>query len=103
MGYILNVIGSVIPGVSVAMFLGAVWKRATWQGGIASLVSGAIFGVLYLGAPPFQAFIRGIFAGPAIPATIITLIIAVVVSLITPEGTLTHDERMAAVERSRAA
>jgi SSS family solute:Na+ symporter len=103
MGYILNVIGSVIPGVSVAMFLGAVWKRATWQGGLASLISGAIFGILYLGVAPFQAAIKGLFSGPAIPATLITLVIAVIVSLITPKGTLSEAERMAAVEKSRAA
>ena len=40
MGYISNVIGSIVPGVSVAMVLRALWKRATWQGGIASVLSG---------------------------------------------------------------
>jgi SSS family solute:Na+ symporter len=103
MNYILNVIGSVIPGVSVAMFLGAVWKRSTWQGGVASLITGAVFGILYLGVAPFQAYIKGIFTAPAIPSTIITLVVCVIVSLITPPGTLSEAERLAAVEKSRMA
>jgi SSS family solute:Na+ symporter len=99
--YISNVIGSVIPGVSVAMFLGACWKKATWQGGLASLISGAVFGTLYLAVAPFQSYIRGIFTGPAIPATIITLVLAVIVSLATAAPRLSEDERLALVMKSR--
>jgi len=102
MGYISNVIGSVIPGVSVAMFLGACWKKATWQGGLTSLISGAVFGVGYLGVPPFQAWIKGIFTGPAIPATIITLVLAVIVSLATPAPRLSDEEKLRLVDASRS-
>jgi SSS family solute:Na+ symporter len=101
MGYISNVIGSIIPGVSVAMLLGACWKRVTWQGGLASLFSGMLFGVLYLGVMPFQNYIKGIFTGPAIPATIVTLVLAVVVSLCTTQETRSEAERLALVEKSR--
>ncbi|MDR3114369.1 MAG: sodium:solute symporter family protein [Treponema sp.] len=101
MSYISNVIGSIIPGVSVAMFLGACWKRVTWQGGLASLFSGTIFGVLYLGFMPFQTYIKDLFTGPAIPATIVTLVFAVVVSLGTKKGELSEAERLALVEKSR--
>jgi SSS family solute:Na+ symporter len=99
--YISNVIGSVIPGVSVAMFLGACWKKATWQGGLASLISGAVFGTLYLAVAPFQSYIKGIFTGPAIPATIITLVLAVIVSLATAAPRLSEEERLALVAQSR--
>ncbi|MDR0723088.1 MAG: sodium:solute symporter family protein [Treponema sp.] len=101
MSYISNVIGSIIPGVSVAMFLGACWKRVTWQGGLASLFSGTLFGVLYLGFAPFQNYIKGIFTGPAIPATLVTLVFAVVVSLGTKKVELSEAERLALVEKSR--
>ncbi|MDR0629413.1 MAG: sodium:solute symporter family protein [Treponema sp.] len=101
MGYISNVIGSIIPGVSVAMFLGACWKRVTWQGGLASLFSGTFFGVLYLGLAPFQNYIKGIFTGPAIPATLVTLVFAVAVSLCTKKVELSEAERLALVEKSR--
>ncbi len=101
MGYISNVIGSIIPGVSVAMFLGAVWKRVTWQGGLASVFSGLLFGCLYLGYAPFTRAIAGTFTGPAIPASIVALICGVAVSLATAKPNLSEEQRMAAVLASR--
>ena len=101
MSYISNVIGSIIPGVSIAMFLGAVWKRVTWQGGLASIFSGLIFGSLYLGSTGFNQVIRDIFTGPAIPASIVALVCGVAVSLMTPACTKTEEERMAAVLAAR--
>lgn len=101
MGYISNVIGSIIPGVSIAMLLGAVWKRATWQGGLASIFSGTLFGILYLAVKPFSELIVDIFTGPAIPASIIALVFAVVVSLCTKNERLSEEDRMQAVIASR--
>ncbi len=100
-GYISNVIGSIIPGVSIAMVLGALWKRATWQGGLASVGIGTLFGVLYLFVAPFQEWIVGIFTGPAIPATIIALVAEVVVSLCTKKEEMSEEARMALVIESR--
>lgn len=103
MSYISNVIGSIIPGVSIAMVLGALWKRATWQGGLASVGVGTLFGILYLFVPPFQGWIVGIFTGPAIPATIIALIAEVIVSLCTKKVEMPEEERLALVAESRGA
>lgn len=99
--YISNVIGSIIPGVSVAMALGALWKRATWQGGLASVGTGTLFGVLYLFVPAFQSWIVGIFTGPAIPATIVALVAEVVVSLCTKKVEMSEEERLTLVVESR--
>ncbi len=101
--YISNVIGSIIPGVSIAMVLGALWKRATWQGGLASVGVGTLFGILYLFVPAFQSWIVGIFTGPAIPATIVALVAEVVVSLCTKKVEMSEEERMALVIESRGA
>ncbi|MCC8116743.1 MAG: sodium:solute symporter family protein [Planctomycetes bacterium] len=101
LGYISNVIGSIIPGVSVAMFLGALWKRVTWQGGLASIFSGLIFGILFLGYTPFNQWVIASFTGPAIPASIVALVCGVVCSLITAPPTKTEEERMAAVLAAR--
>ncbi len=100
-GYISNVIGSIIPGVSIAMVMGALWKRATWQGGLASVGVGTLFGVLYLFVAPFQEWIVGIFTGPAIPATIVALVAEVVVSLCTKKEEMSEEARMALVIESR--
>lgn len=101
MSYISNVIGSIIPGVSIAMVLGAFWKRATWQGGLASVASGTLFGVLYLFVPAFNGAVTGMFAGPAIPATLVALIAEIVVSLCTKNERLSENERLALVEAGR--
>lgn len=99
--YISNVVGSIIPGVSVAMILGALWKRSTWQGGLASVGAGTLFGILYLFVPAFQGFIVGIFTGPAIPATIVALVAEVIVSLCTKNAEMSVEEKLALVEESR--
>lgn len=101
--YISNVIGSIIPGVSIAMLLGACWKRATWQGGLASVGVGTLFGVLYLAVPAFSSVIAGIFTGPAIPATLLALTAEVVVSLCTHNDRLSEAERLELVAISRGA
>ena len=101
MSYISNVIGSIIPGVSVAMFMGAKWKKATWQGGMASVISGIVFGVLYLAVAPFSAAIKSVFTGPIIPGTVIAIIFGVVISLCTKNEILSDEERMQCVIASR--
>lgn len=101
MGYINNVIGSFTPGMAVALLLGRFWKRATWQGGVATMGSGIVFGVCYLLIPSFNTWIMDVFAGPALPVTIVTLIVGVVVSLVTPPSTHTEEERVALVLAER--
>ena len=101
MGYINNVIGSFTPGMAVALLVGRFWKRATWQGGVATMASGILFGVCYLTIAPFQSWLVGIFAGPALPVTIVTLIVGVIVSLMTPPPVHTEEERVALVIAER--
>ena len=99
--YISNVIGAIIPGVSIAMLLGAKWKRVTWQGGLSAVGSGTLFGVMFLAINPFKTMILNTFTGPAIPATIIALIFGIVVSLCTHDKKLSEDERMKLVVACR--
>lgn len=101
MSYINNVIGSFMPGVGVALLLGRFWKRATWQGGIATISSGIVFGIIFLVTPAFNQYILDIFKGPALPATIISLIIGVLVSLITPKPVNSEEERVRLVLEAR--
>lgn len=100
-GYINNVVGSLLPGLGVCMFMGRLWKRATWQGGLGCIFSGVLFGILYLGIAPFQAYIQSIFAGPAIPATLLALIVGIILSLCTPANTLSEEVRTTMVLEGR--
>ena len=99
--YINNVVGSLLPGLGVCMFMGRLWKRATWQGGLGCIFSGVVFGVLYLGVAPFKEVMLDMFAGPAIPATILSIVVGVVISLCTPANTLSEEERTALVLEGR--
>lgn len=99
--YISNVGGSFIPGVSVAVILGTLWKRATYQGGISAILSGTAFGIIYLAIPSVNAWVTNIFQGPAIPATIVAIVLGVVVSLCTPANTLSEEERIRIIQEER--
>ena len=101
MSYINNVIGSFTPGMAVALLVGRFWKRATWHGGVATMASGIVFGVIYLVYQPFNAWITETFKGPALPVTIVTFIFCIVVSLLTPPSTHTEEERVALVMAER--
>lgn len=101
MGYISNVIGSFTPGMGVALLMGRFWKRSTWQGGVATMSAGIAFGVCFLLISPFNAWITATFAGPALPVTILTLVVGVIVSLLTPASTHTEEERVALVLAER--
>jgi SSS family solute:Na+ symporter len=85
------------------MLLGRFWRRATWQGAYASVLSGTIFGLVVLLAPQFADWVRLTFGGPAIPSTAIALAAGVAVSLATPRSTATEEERLAAVVAARGA
>ena len=101
MSYITNVIGSIIPGVSVAMVYGALYKRASYQACLASIGSGLLFGVCFLGIDSFKEMIVGTFAGPAIPATMVAIICAVVVNMFTAQDKLSEEQRLQIVYESR--
>ncbi len=99
--YIQKVVGSLLPGVAVCMFMGRFWKRATWQGGLACIFSGTVFGILYLLLPSVSGWVDANLGGAAVPATIITLIFGVIVSLVTPADTTPEADRVKAVFDAR--
>jgi SSS family solute:Na+ symporter len=100
-GYISNVVGSLIPSIAMMMLLGKYWKRVTWQGGIACIFCGTIFGFLYLFVPPFQKAVAGVFTGPAIPVSIVALAAGVIVSLATHKVVVSEKEAMRLVLDAR--
>ena len=93
-GYISTIVGAFLPGVAVAMLLGRFWKRVNWQGGLACIGSGTLLGVLILVLPSFKNWINATMGGPAVPATIISLVFGIVVSLMFPADTTPDDVRL---------
>lgn len=99
--YISNVVGSLIPSIAVMMIVGKYWKRATWQGGLACVFCGTLFGLMYLFAAPFRTLISGVFTGPAIPVSLTALAAAVIVSLLTAKEDVSPEQAMRMVLESR--
>ena len=95
--YIQKVVGFLLPGVGVTMLLGRFWRRATWQGAYAAILSGTLFGLVVLFVPPFAEWVRLTLGGPAIPATALAVTACVAASLLSKPSTATEDERVAAV------
>lgn len=100
-GYISTVVGGLLPGVAVAMLLGKFWKRANWQGGLACIGSGTILGLAILLIPAFKDWVNATMGGPAVPATIVSLVFGVVVSLIFPADNTPEEVRLQRVMDDR--
>ncbi len=100
-GYIQTVVGALLPGMAVCMLLGRFWKRANWQGALATIISGTGFGVCILLIPAFKAWVATTMGGPAIPASIISLVCGIIVSLATPADTTSEEDRLKAVYNDR--
>ena len=99
--YIQKAVGAFLPGAAVAMLAGRFWKRATWQGALASVVAGSTLGVATIVVPPFAAWINATFGGPAIPAVSVSLLGVIVGSLLSPRDMTPDAQRVAAVLAAR--
>ncbi len=101
--YIQKAVGAFLPGAAVAMLAGRFWKRATWQGALASVVAGSTLGVAIVAVPPFATWINATFGGPAIPAVAVSLLGVIVGSLLSPRDMTPDAQRVAAVLAARGA
>lgn len=96
--YISNFISTVMSGLFVAALLGKFWDRATWQGGLASLIGGSLTSFIILGNSSFIEY----WGNPIIPSIVVALVSNIVISLITPPQKLTKEETLRILEEERA-
>ena len=99
--YIQKAVGAFLPGAAVAMLAGRFWKRATWQGALASVGAGSALGIAIVAVPPFAAWVNATFGGPAIPAIAVSITGVVLGSLLSPCDTTSDADRVAAVLAAR--
>ena len=97
LGYISKMVSTLMSGICVAAFLGRFWNRATWQGAIAALIGGSGISFLVLGVPSFSEF----WGNPIIPSVLGATVLAVAVSLMTPENTVSDDAALARINEER--
>ena len=101
--YIQKAVGAFLPGAAVAMLAGRFWKRATWQGALASVGAGSALGIAIVAIPPFAEWVRATFGGPAIPAIAVSIAGVILGSLLSPRDTTPDADRVAAVLAARGA
>lgn len=95
--YIKDMVGMVMSGMFVCVIFGRFWKRSTWQGGVAALVTGSLTALVFIFIPTWKAA----FGGVTIPAIAVSSTFCVVVSLLTPPNTITNEEALASLEKER--
>lgn len=95
--YIKDMVGIVMSGMFVCAVFGKFWKRSTWQGGVAALITGSATAIVVILVPEWKAF----FGGVTIPSVVVSSICCVVVCLITPPNTITDEEALASLEKER--
>lgn len=101
MSYISNVVGALVPSMAVMLVIGRYWKRATWQGALTSIIGGTLFGAIYLFVPQFQNLVFGIFAGPALPVSMVAALLLFIVSLCTYNESKDEEEKLAIILSTR--
>ena len=97
LGNIVDFVKKFLPltmsGLGVIILIGRFWKRATWQGAVATLVATPVVSLVVM------KFWKSI--DPILPATVIGVLVQIVVSLLTPPKRLSFDEVAAAMARQR--
>lgn len=96
-GYITNMSSTIMSGLLVAALLGKFWSRATWQGGIASLIGGSSTSLVIISNDSFSSF----WGNPVIPALIIALLTGVLISFLTPKKTISKEEALKKLKEER--
>jgi SSS family solute:Na+ symporter len=97
MGNIVDFVKKFLPltmsGLAVIILIGRFWKRATWQGAVATLVVTPVVSLTVMN------FWKGM--DPILPATAIGVLVQIVVSLLTPPKRYSFDEVAETMARQR--
>lgn len=86
--YITKMIATLMSGLCVCSLLGRFWLRFNWQGALVALVGGACASVAVLMNDSWLAW----WGNPCVPSVLVSLIGAVVVTLVTPKNKMTREE-----------
>lgn len=97
--YIKNMISIVMSGMFVCVIMGKYWSRATWQGGLATLIGGAICSIVVMNVEEWVKF----WGNPIIPSVLSATIAGVLVSLLTSRNTISDDEALTILAEEREA
>jgi solute:Na+ symporter, SSS family len=78
-GFVVKFLPLTMGGLAVIIFIGHYWKRATWQGALAALITTPVVSLIVMFVPALANF----WNNPIIPATVLGVLAQVIVSLMT--------------------
>jgi len=96
-GYITTMVGMVLSGLFAVAVLGLRWTRLNKTGALAALITAPLVSLLVLWWPGAQAF----WGNPVIPATLLSLLAAIVGSLLTKPVAVSRSEALALLAAGR--
>lgn len=96
-GYITNMIATLMSGLCVCVMLGHFWPRFNWQGAITALVVSLIVSLAVILIPSWQAF----WSNPIIPAIAASAVMAFIVTLLTPAQACSSAQALAILKAQR--
>ena len=98
-GFVVKFLPLTMSGLGVIILLGRFWKRSTWQGALAALVTTPVVSLALMFIPAAAKFCDN----PTIPAAVIGLIAHVLVSRLTPPPERSFEAVAEALSRERQA
>jgi SSS family solute:Na+ symporter len=96
-GFVVKFLPLTMSGLGVVILLGRFWKRATWQGALAALLTTPAVSLIVTLTPSLTKF----WGNSTIPASLAGLLAEVVVSLLTPPKRLGFEEIAQAMKTER--
>ncbi len=92
-------ISTLMSGVCVTAILGRFWKRATWQGAIAALISASVISFAILSRPSLSEYL----GNPIIPSLAGAALAHIIVSFATPMNDVSAAAALEMINNERKA
>jgi solute:Na+ symporter, SSS family len=96
-GFVVKFLPLTMSGLAVIIFMGRFWKRSTWQGALAALVTTPVVSLAIIFIPALAHN----WNEPIIPATVAGLVALIIVSVLTPGGRRSFEEVSEAMKTER--
>ena len=99
LGYISKMISTLMSGICVTAVLGRFWKRATWQGAIAAMISGSVISFILLSITSLSEYL----GNPILPSLVGATVAHVIVSFMTPKNEISDEKALEIINNERKA
>ncbi|NND06880.1 MAG: sodium:solute symporter family protein [Saprospiraceae bacterium] len=95
--YIKYMISIIMSGMVACVMMGKFWSRATWQGGIAALIGGAVCALTIMNISAWDAY----WGNPSIPSVFTALMVGAIVSEFTQGVRISSEEALKILSEER--